>query len=277
MTVIKSFSNFSLRVDTVKDIKILVATHKPYDFPEDTSIYMPVQVGCDEVEDRFGYTCDNTGDNISYKHRYYSDLSSLYWGWKNLDCEYIGTCHYRRYFVSKKAKKTANPMFKYILSREELETLLDKCPVIIAKPRKYYIETIRSHYNHSHNPKDFDTAREVIAELAPDYLENFDRVSNRTWAHIFNTFIMRKDIADAFCEWMYPILFELEKRVDFTGYSVYEARVCGYISEFLLDTWLEKNNVEYQTLKLAMLEKPNWLKKGFAFLKKKFIKSERPF
>ena len=47
----------------MKNIKILVATHKPYVFPEDDSIYVPIQVGCDEVEERFGYTGDNTGDN----------------------------------------------------------------------------------------------------------------------------------------------------------------------------------------------------------------------
>ena len=261
----------------MKNIKILVATHKPYVFPEDDSIYVPIQVGCDEVEERFGYTGDNTGDNISYKHRFYSDLSSMYWGWKNLDCDYMGSCHYRRYFVSKKAKKSKEKIFKYILDREELESMLEKCPVIIAKPRRYYIETIESHYDHTHNPKDFDIARDIIAEIAPDYLDNFNRVANRTWAHMFNTFIMRKDLADKFCEWMFPILFELEKRVDYSEYNVFESRFCGYIAEFLLDTWLEKNEIEFQTAKLAFLEKQNWFKKGGNFLKNKFFRNTRTF
>lgn len=49
------------------DIKILVSSHKPYKMPEDASLYLPVQVGCDDVTERFGNQCDNTGDNISYK------------------------------------------------------------------------------------------------------------------------------------------------------------------------------------------------------------------
>ena len=92
------------------DIKILVAAHKEYWMPED-ELYMPIHVGAEgKFDDNgapldLGYVKDNTGDNISYKHRYYSDLSAVYWGWKNLDVDYMGSCHYRRYFVSRKAKK----------------------------------------------------------------------------------------------------------------------------------------------------------------------------
>ena len=113
--------------------------------------------------------------------------------------------------------------------------------------------------------------------MSPDYLDNFNRVANRTWAHMFNTFIMRKDLADEFCEWMFPILFELEKRVDYSEYNVFESRFCGYIAEFLLDTWLEKNEIEFQTVKLAFLEKQNWFKKGGNFLKNKFFRNTRAF
>lgn len=147
------------------DIKILVSTHKPYIMPKDTSIYLPIQVGYDEVSEHFGFQGDNTGDNISYKHRFYSDLSAIYWGWKNLNVEYMGSCHYRRYFVSKKPKYDDNEFFRYILNREELESLLNKCPVIVAKKRNYYIESIESHFKHTHESSDFDLLRKIISEI----------------------------------------------------------------------------------------------------------------
>lgn len=117
------------------DIKILVSTHKPYIMPKDVSLYLPIQVGYDEVSEHFGYQGDNIGDNISYKHRYYSDLSAVYWGWKNLNVEYMGSCHYRRYFVSKKPKYNDDKFFRYILNREELEKLLTKCPSYCCKEK----------------------------------------------------------------------------------------------------------------------------------------------
>ncbi len=260
------------------NIKILVSTHKPYQMPEDTSLYLPIQVGCDEVEERLGFQGDNTGDNISYKHRWYSDLSAVYWGWKNLDCDYMGACHYRRYFVSKKKKPDNAPLFRYILNREEVEALLQKCPVILAPVRNYYIETNAQQYIHAHNKKDLDLCREVISEIYPDYLAKFDEVMGRTWSHRFNTFIMDRAHVDSYCTWLFNILFEIEKRTDIDAYNdVYQGRVLGYLAERLMDVWLEHDEVPFQEVKLAMLEKQNWLKKGFRFLKRKFFKSARPF
>ncbi|MBQ7883295.1 MAG: DUF4422 domain-containing protein [Phascolarctobacterium sp.] len=98
------------------DIKILVATHKKYWMPED-EVYLPLHVGRDGKED-LGYMGDNTGDNISDKNASYCELTGLYWAWKNLDCEYIGLCHYRRYFG-----KSSN-FLTYI--REEKEQIFKK-------------------------------------------------------------------------------------------------------------------------------------------------------
>ena len=78
------------------DIKILVAAHKKYWMPDD-SVFLPIQVGA-ALHLALGYVPDNTGDNISAKNPNYCELTALYWAWKNLDCEYIGLCHYRRYF-----------------------------------------------------------------------------------------------------------------------------------------------------------------------------------
>lgn len=261
------------------DIKILVSTHKPYIMPKDTSIYLPVQVGYDEVSEHFGFQGDNTGDNISYKHRFYSDLSAVYWGWKNLEVEYMGSCHYRRYFVSKKAKNTDNAFFKYILDREELETLLKKCPVIVAKKRNYVIENIEDHFKHTHTASDFDLLRTVIGELTPDYEAAFETVAHSRSAHLFNTFIMRKDYVNDFCSFMFPVLFEIEKRIDFTQRSEFESRTCGYLAEFLLDTWIIKNNVPYQEMELRVLDGEKKLKKAMAMLKSKITgtKYERSF
>ena len=79
------------------DIKILVATHKKYWMPKD-DIYFPIHVGREGKAD-LGYIGDNTGDNISAKNANYCELTGLYWAWKNLKCDYIGLCHYRRYFA----------------------------------------------------------------------------------------------------------------------------------------------------------------------------------
>lgn len=261
------------------DIKILVSTHKPYIMPRDTSIYLPIQVGYDEVSEHFGFQGDNTGENISYKHRYYSDLSAVYWGWKNLEVDYMGSCHYRRYFVSKKPKYNEDKFFRYILSRQELEELLKECSVIVAKKRNYYIESIESHFKHTHESSDFDLLREVIAEFSPEYSNAFEKVAKSTSAHIFNTFIMQKSYVNSFCSFIFPILFEVEKRVDFSNRSEFESRTCGYLAEFLLDTWIIKNNIRYQEVELRVLDGENKFKKAVVMIRSKVLgeKYEKSF
>ena len=94
---------------------------------------------------------------------------------------------------------------------------------------------------------------------------------NRTWAHMFNMFIMRKDLLDDYCAWLFEILTIVETRVDITGWDAYESRICGFVSELLLDVWLEKNGIAYYEQNVSFLESQNWLKKGGAFLKRKFL------
>ena len=83
---------------------------------------------------------------------------------------------------------------------------------------------------------------------------------------------MKKDKFDAYCEWLFDILFELEKRLDISDYSDYDARVFGFVSERLIDPWIETNNVNYKEIPYVFMEEQNWFKKGGNFLKRKFMK-----
>ena len=88
---------------------------------------------------------------------------------------------------------------------------------------------------------------------------------------MFNMFIMKKDIMDKYCEWLFDILFELEKRVDTSQYDNFHARFYGRVSELLLDVWLNKNGYQYKEVPVLNMEKVNWFKKGTSFLKAKFF------
>ena len=91
----------------------------------------------------------------------------------------------------------------------------------------------------------------------------------RTWGHRFNMFIMKRPQFDAYCQWLFDILFEVEATIDISEYSPSEARVFGYLSERMLDVWLETNPVRAKEVKVQFMEKQNWLKKGGNFLLRK--------
>ncbi len=250
-------------------IKILVATHKPYRIPADP-VYMPLQVGA-ALHEPLGYVKDNAGENISAKNPNFCELTGLYWAWKNLSCDYIGLCHYRRYFAHPVYSRDLDRVKASIYTYSDYEKLLQQYDVILPMKRNYYIETVRSQYEHAHFKSDLDETERIIAEKYPDYSAAFTRVMNRRRLHLYNMFVMSKARFDAYCQWLFTILFTLEQRIDISTYDTYEARVFGFLSERLFNIWLEKQQLRAVEIPVVSLEPVDWGKKIRAFLERKFL------
>ena len=247
----------------------MVAAHKKYWMPED-KVYVPLHVGA-ENKTPLGYLPDNTGDNISAKNPNYCELTGLYWAWKNLDCEYIGLCHYRRYFGNRVHTRNIEKKKEAVLIREDYEKLLATYDILLPKKRNYYIETVRSQYENAHNKRDLDEVENIIKEKYPEYVLAFTRVMERKKLYILNMFVMKKKSFDEYCAWLFDILFELEKRIDISSYNTYESRVFGFMAERLFNVWLEKQNLKKYELSVVFLENINWITKGSRFLMRKYI------
>lgn len=248
------------------DIKIMVVTHKEAPMPLNQELYVPTLVGPNKDNLKFkNYFRDDSGEeNIAGKNPNFCELTALYWAWKNLAADYIGLVHYRRLLMN------PNDTSKEI-NQEQLNQLIDQgIEVILPKKRNYYIETTWSHYQHNHNINDLIEVKKIIGEQTPEYLSSFDKVMKKKKSHRFNMLVMKKNRFDAYAKWLFDILFELEKRVDISDYDSYQARIFGFISERLLDVWIEANDVPYEEVPFKFMEKQNWVKKGTKFLKAKF-------
>lgn len=259
-------------------VKIIVATHKKYQMPVD-GMYIPLHVGAEGKKDfngnvlDLGYIKDNTGDNISALNASFCELTGLYWAWKNIDAKYIGLVHYRRYFSMKRGKS-----FDNILSYENIKPFLGKVRVFVPNKRRYYIESLYSHYKHTHYAVHLDETRKIIADRCPDYLKSYDKIIKQTYGYMFNMMIMDKKLLNDYCSWLYDILFELRARMDMQELSAFQGRFYGRVSEIIFNVWLDEKIEsgeiapnEVKELKCIHLEKINWWKKGTAFLKAKFF------
>ena len=61
----------------------------------------------------------------------------------------------------------------------------------------------------------------------------FDKVMKRSKAHMFNMFIMKKEVLDAFCTWLFPILERTEALSTPKGWERRD-RYIGYLGESLM-------------------------------------------
>ena len=210
----------------MEKIKIMVCTHKKWDIPND-DIYMPLHVGKALSELDFGYLGDNTGDNISRKNKYYCELTGLYWGWKNMDVEYLGLCHYRRYLD---------------FGKKSPIDCLGHHDIIMPKLNSLNMSSANMLMNLT-TREDFHIMLMAILKLYPDYKDTLLRcfyMENR--CSLFNMLFCRKTIYDEYCRWLFSIFDEMEKWVKLSDYSRLH-RLFGFLSEYLLYVYCVKNKL----------------------------------
>lgn len=253
-------------------VTIIVATHKKYRMPEDP-MYLPLQIGAACTSEDLGFARDDAGDNISRKNPCFCELTGLYWAWKHVDADYIGLVHYRRHFRG----RGRGTVWDRILKQEELLPQLGKTKLFLPKKQCYVIETLYSHYAHTHYIEHLDKTRQILSEKYPDYLDAFDRVMRWRSGHMFNMMILERTLFSEYCTWLFDILFTLEQRVSTDHYSFFQGRYAGRVGELILNVWVEQQlstgrlqKSEVKTLPYLYTEKINRVRKTVRFLKAKF-------
>lgn len=117
--------------------------------------------------------------------------------------------------------------------------------------------------------------REIISERYSQYLDSYDKILKKKSGYMFNMFVMRADLVDEYCSFLFDVLHELDKRVDTSNYSAFQARYPGRVGEILLNVWLDKEvgeqGLKVKEIQHIHMEPINWWNKGTAFLKAKFL------
>lgn len=241
------------------NIKLFVCCHQPTQVPGHP-LLVPIQVGAALADTHFpGFLYDDTGDNVSTKNRSYCELTAQYWVWKNIEADFYGFFHYRRYlYPDVKAK------FPYRVEREVSLSLLDKLgyaefeqlirqyDIIVPKGENMYV-SVREHYADApfHHRKDLELIEQIIHERHPKMIEALESYLSGTFCYFGNIHIMRRGVFYDYCAWLFPILEEFDRRADISGYSAQEKRVDGFLAERLLGVY-----VTYQCGRLKALELP---------------------
>jgi len=232
----------------MSDLKILVCFYKETLLKPNNPVYFNIQCGKDDTGIDLEMIGDNTGDNISSRNRYWSEITGLYWAWKNMKkVDYIGLCSYRRFFNFKKDPLSAINIIPINRINEinkikipNINNILSKYDVIIPKPYSYAY-SIKKVCSMNYRDDDFEILERIIKELSPEYFDAYRSIlysTNKMIGH--NMFIMKWDHFNEYCDWVFSILFEVEKNIDPSNYSISQVRVFGYMHELLLAVYIEK-------------------------------------
>lgn len=207
---------------------------------------------------------NDEGINIGDGAGTFNELATQYWAWKNFDLDYYGFCHYRR-FISFGEKQDAdiygNVVFERYddnifdllgYNRFEIEDEIRKYDITLVDgfdTKKVGSNNLYDQYASSEGLyiKDMECAIEILKEKYPEYSHAADLYMNGNIFYPCNMFIMKKKIFFEYCEWLFDILFELEKKIDTSKYSDLSLRMIGHVGERLLGVfvWHQKRLHDY--------------------------------
>ena len=217
------------------DFKIYVVTHKEVELGE-------LPAGYEIIDAR-----KNIGDNISALNLYLNEITALYWLWKHTRHDFIGFCHYRRFFTLDG---------KNILTTDAAREILRESDIIVNGCEFGYIALRDWKIMLSTRPlaeKVIATLRKYIARRQPDYLAAYDRVNNSFGVFCYEIFITRRNIFEAYCQWLFSFIIDSTEEILATtdiansdDPRIY--RAISFTAEHLMTVWLIKNRLKIKTL-----------------------------
>ena len=238
------------------DFCVYVVTHKDAKLSALPDGYRIIHAGHAVAKQDFGYAGDDTGDNISRLNLYVNEITALYWIWKNTSHAIVGLNHYRRFFTA-----ANDPAFavEKILSRAAAEEILRGCDMIVAAGDFFTLtqrELKTLICGDDLNGFVEKIFREHISRKQPDYLAAFDRVTNSRAEFMYEMFITRRKVFDAYCEWLFSFIVDVTDEVlARTNIAQIDNprkyRVVGLIAERLLTVWLMKNRLRLKGLPIV--------------------------
>jgi hypothetical protein len=244
----------------MSNIKIFICAHKEVQLPQHP-YFLPVQAGAALHEPIIGYQPDNEGDNISDKNPHFCELTCHYWAWKNLkNVDIVGLNHYRRYFdftrqwsqfsADKHFIMTEN-FLKQAYQFPDLDKLLQKYDIILPVARHWRVSNTQQYADY-HIAKDWEILRQIIKERHPEYIPTFEKTMDHSNKSVgYNMFITHWNHFDAYSEWLFDILFEVEKRVPPIDDPI-QSRIYGYMSERLINVFCAHHHLKIKSIPLIM-------------------------
>ena len=269
-------------MDNKHKIAIAIGYYLPQKSYLNNDCCIPLQLGFEETGIDMGIHKDNTGDNRSKKHPIYSEYSGIYWIWKNVDADYKGMLHHRRFFTNDRIgfvnsiKAAAGLTINYLknllyyepchysktikcLTDEEYHNKVSEftsfLPIILSKgydivaptPYKYYHTRVRDSFSEVVTRVIQAPLIEAIFSLYPEYKPFFDKVFNGHSLYYGNMTIMRSDLFDSYCKYVFDIFDYIENYLVKDKFFIQPCeeralyRMFGYIGELLTSTFIMKS------------------------------------
>ena len=280
---------FNIRNINKKRVNLFMVYHKPSTLYKN-KIITPIHAGRDvaftgskdgniTIDDyewlESNMIGDNIKDNISQKNRFFNEITVTYWIWKNCKSSIVGLMHYRRIFDFRafgNSKDYADATLKYCIDEKTVKKILSEYDLILPEKLNFGEQTLYQQYQKHHYISDLDLALDVIKEKYPQMSKYADSIKEEHRGYFFNMLICKKDLFNKYAEFLFDVLFEVEKRLPERSerhiyQQIIEAFLAERISNIYFNYMISEKGIKVKEFPVVHLEPENPVK-GFIFKKK---------
>lgn len=248
----------------MKKINIAVACHKESRLPSNP-LFVPVQVNSANAKKRMNMAHDDEGDNISTKNPNYCELTAQYWEWKNVNADYYGLCHYRRFLcftypedakrnnrnhIEAEAIDDINIQRFGLEDAETMRAVIEANDVITGEyesipklytPRGNQLTTYKHWAAHDRAlimVEDLERMLDILTDVSPEVGRDAREYLDKSFFTGFNCFILKKELFNELCSIEFEVLRRLEEFVDDKHYCTQLSRIYGFMGEIISSSYI---------------------------------------
>ena len=200
---------------------------------------------------------DYRSDDDVLDDRFYSEI--FMYNKVKVDTEYVGFCHYRKYF-------------EFLDNIPDIDKIFETYDAITLKPLGLR-RNVRDHYGGVHNGDDLKIVEDIIKEHYPEYKDDFEAVMKGNTFFPMNMFIMRRQDFERYREFVMGVLnkyveevgTDIRKRIEDNkdkylkkfhpnNTEEYQFRIGGYLAERLTNVFFCKWFRKVKTFGMVLTE-----------------------
>lgn len=231
----------------MQNLKIYICCHKDY---EDVGITNPCYSLISDKDIKNNSSLELIKSDGALDNRLWSELSHIYYVWKHpeLQTDWIGFCHYRRYF-------------------DFMNDIPELTKPVTVKAQINILNNFMAYYI-NHNAMDLLQLIILTKKSKPEYCEAILRMCDSHRYYPYNMFILPKEMFNDMCELIFGLLFKYDKALhvennyenmlmhiaDFRELYIekhikdnmpnddykYQARLYGFLSERIMTAYIMK-------------------------------------
>lgn len=223
-------------------------------------------------------------DNISSKNKYYGDFTSIYWAWKYLKgVDVIGTSHYRRYIADIDCLKNYEYDFSFsqfnfgFYSIKNLVKHLEKYDFVMLKQQNWNVSVKEQYLSNHVSEENLKVVTVALSKIHPEAVVYWQKYLS---SYVFQPgylFLTKWKFFDEMCEWLYPVLVEVEKNLDLNNFCGYQERVIAFLYERLVPVFIYSKGYTIKGNSLYFISENEGRNSLFVFKLKYYLKMTRRF